>query len=239
MKLLVGSILMSFCLVGVAQEVHQVDRTDQLSNLDPPVVRCVLDEYPRMVLVDLGEGHWGAWSSVFGSFYKVWSGEVNFDGAVFTTRHGPQPVSRGQKVIPGGAMDAIPWGVRRNGSLQKTPFRWKGYRIKKGIPTLSYMLVDKSGKGVEIQETPTLYKDQKGKYRFKREVKVFGSWSDAVVEWSLPNRHGDGSRVVYFDGKANKPLARSLGRTRILRIPHGESRIIEAVCLKTGNGSAP
>ena len=68
MKLLVGSILMSFCLVGVAQEVHQVDRTDQLSNLDPPVVRCVLDEYPRMVLVDLGEGHWGAWSSVFGSF---------------------------------------------------------------------------------------------------------------------------------------------------------------------------
>ena len=230
---------MCFSISGIAQEVHQVDRTDQLVDLEPPVVRCVLDKYPRMVVVDLGDRHWGAWSSSFGSFYKVWTGKVDFDGAVFTTRHGPQPVTRGQKVIPGGAMDMTPWAVRRSGSLQESTFRWKGYRIHKGVPTLSYKLIDSSGEGVEISETPTLYKDEKGSYRFRREIKILGSWSDAVVEWTLPNKHGDGSRVIYFDGETGKPLARSLGRTRVLRIPFGESRVIEAVCLKNRNGSAP
>ena len=221
----------------LGQEVHQVDRTSQLKNPDPPVLRCVLDENPRMVVIDFGEGYWGAWSAVSGSLYKVWKGDVNFDGAVFTTRHGPQPVSRGVKVVPGNPIKDNPWVLRRQGIIEEFDFKWRGYSISNNRITLNYILIDKNKNNIEVRETPYIYKNKSNEFVFSREIKVLGNSSDTVIEWSLSNRHGDGSRVEYFDGITQKKLSRSLGRSRTLRIPQGESRVIEAKCLKIKKGS--
>jgi len=61
----------------------------------PWVFRSVLDEQPRMITLALHDEVWAAYNTQDAALYKVWSGNVNFDGAVYTTAHGPQPVSIG------------------------------------------------------------------------------------------------------------------------------------------------
>ncbi|MFN7120139.1 MAG: cytochrome C, partial [Saprospiraceae bacterium] len=58
---------------------------------DPWVFRSVLDSIPRMLTVALNDNLWAAYSAQTGALYKTWKGTVNFDGAVYTTAHGPQP----------------------------------------------------------------------------------------------------------------------------------------------------
>ena len=74
---------------------------------DPWVFRSVMDEQARMITVALHDNMWASYSAETGALYKVWKGAVNFDGAVYTTVHGPQPSSLGNA-----------WFV----NTQKTPF---------------------------------------------------------------------------------------------------------------------
>src|SRR5690606_37066084 len=62
---------------------------------DPWVFRSVLDEQARMVTVALHDELYVAYDAKDGSLYKAWKGGVNFDGAVYTAAHGPQPSSEG------------------------------------------------------------------------------------------------------------------------------------------------
>ena len=60
---------------------------------DPWVFRSVLDSIPRIATVGLHDDMWVAYNTANCSVYKAWKGSVNFDGAVYTTVHGPQPSS--------------------------------------------------------------------------------------------------------------------------------------------------
>ena len=59
------------------------------------VFRSVLDEKPRMATAALDDNLWVSYDTQTATLYKAWSGGVSFDGAVYTTNHGPQPTSTG------------------------------------------------------------------------------------------------------------------------------------------------
>ena len=69
------------------------------------VFRSVLDEMPRMVTAALDEKLWVAYDTQTGLLYRAWSGDVLFDGAVYTTVHGPQPQSLGATYYQMGASE--------------------------------------------------------------------------------------------------------------------------------------
>lgn len=63
---------------------------------DPPFVfRSVLDGRPRAVTAALHDDLWLSWDATTCSLVRAWCGDVRFDGAVYTSVHGPQPTSRG------------------------------------------------------------------------------------------------------------------------------------------------
>jgi len=80
----------------------------------PWVFRSVLDEQPRMITLALHDKVWAAYSTQDAALYKVWSGNVNFDGAVYTTAHGPQPMSIGDAWLVNEHKN--PWKISKNGS---------------------------------------------------------------------------------------------------------------------------
>jgi cytochrome c len=62
---------------------------------DPWVFRSVLDNKARMVTAALHEDMYVAYDAQKCQLYKAWKGGVVFDGAVYTTHHGPQPSTKG------------------------------------------------------------------------------------------------------------------------------------------------
>jgi len=61
----------------------------------PWVMRSNLDEKTRMLSFALAENIWVSYQTEQGSLYKLWQGELIFEGAVYNTQHGPQPFSTG------------------------------------------------------------------------------------------------------------------------------------------------
>ena len=76
----------------------------------PWAFRSVLDGQPRMLTLALANRFWAAYSAQDGNLYKVWRGDVNFDGAVYTTVHGPQPSSLGDAYFVNEV--SRPWSIR-------------------------------------------------------------------------------------------------------------------------------
>ncbi len=61
----------------------------------PWVLRGNLDDKPRMLMFALAPDTWAAYETQAQSLYQVWQGGVQFEGAAFNHRHGPQPYSTG------------------------------------------------------------------------------------------------------------------------------------------------
>ena len=61
--------------------------------MEPWVFRSVLDKKPRMLTLAMNKDLFIAYDTKRGSLYKAWKGDVDLDGAVYTTYHGPQPTS--------------------------------------------------------------------------------------------------------------------------------------------------
>ena len=90
---------------------------------DPWVFRSVLDTQARMVTLALDDNLWVAYSAEFGSLYKAWKGRVEFDGAVYTTAHGPQPLSIGDAWILNDI--EMPWRLKVNGAEVKPDVQYR------------------------------------------------------------------------------------------------------------------
>jgi hypothetical protein len=103
---------------------------------DPFVFRCVLDKRARMLVAALDEEMWCAWDTTNGSLVKAWKGGVNFDGAVYTTVHGPQPTSRGTDYITGD--DGSPWTAYVDGKPVPTKTRYLGYVLNGSVVSLEW-----------------------------------------------------------------------------------------------------
>jgi cytochrome c len=119
---------------------------------DPWVFRSVLDSIPRIATVGLHDDMWVAYNTANCSVYKAWKGSVNFDGAVYTTAHGPQPSSIGNGWFVN--KHDQPWLVVRGGKEEQPKVQYRGHRFEKGQATLNYELILADGKIIKIAERP-------------------------------------------------------------------------------------
>ncbi|MEM1323233.1 MAG: family 16 glycoside hydrolase [Bacteroidota bacterium] len=126
---------------------------------DPWVFRSVLDTQARMVTLALDDNLWVAYSAQFGALYKAWRGRVEFDGAVYTTAHGPQPLSIGDAWM----LDEIktPWRLKVNGAEVKPEVQYCGHRFKNGRAALMYDLKH-NGTTIRITESPEYIENDGG-----------------------------------------------------------------------------
>lgn len=121
---------------------------------DPWVFRCVLDGNPRIVVIALHEDLWLAYDAESCSLRQVWSDGVKFDGAVYTTVHGPQPTSKGEPDFTGS--EGAVWRLVIDDEVTEVKPLWRGYSIRSNTVTLKYELPLPHGGHVRISETPLM-----------------------------------------------------------------------------------
>lgn len=148
---------------------------------DPWVFRSVLDKQPRMITFALNDRMWAAYSTDSCSLYKVWAGGVDFSGAVYNMRHGPQPMSLGNSWMVNQYRQ--PWVVKVNNTTQSVSTDYKGHRYTKdGHAELMYDLVLADGRRVRINERPE-YVEQDRQPGFERTFSVENCPDDVEVQF--------------------------------------------------------
>jgi len=132
----------------------------------PWIFRSVLDQQPRMITLALQEEVWAAYSTQNAALHKVWSGNVELDGAVYTTAHGPQPLSIGDAWFVSD--HKTPWQVSRGGKEEAVKIQYKGHQIKNGQAILKYELNLVDGNTIQITEQPEAKISETGLASFER-----------------------------------------------------------------------
>lgn len=151
-------ILLALILTA-PQRIDVPEPRNLVRGRDPFVFRCVLDTRVRIVTLALSEDLWAAYDTTTCGFYKAWKGGVKFDGAVYTTAHGPTPTSRGADYARG--LDGDVWMARIGETVTEARAVWRGYRIDRGAGVLLYDVVLKDGRVVRVEERPeSLRSDQ-------------------------------------------------------------------------------
>lgn len=153
-------ILLPIVLAFSAQAAAVSDRPGMPERpRDPFVFRCVLDKRVRIVTLALSDDLWAAWDTQTCGFYKAWKGGVKFDGAVYTTVHGPTPSSLGADYTRG--LDGDVWNAIVDGQPSPARAVWRGYRLERGACVLQYDVVLKDGRAIRVEEWPeSLRSDQ-------------------------------------------------------------------------------
>ena len=135
----------------------------------PWVFRSVLDAQPRMLSIGLDDNLWVAYSAQTGALYKAWSGGVNFDGAVYTTLHGPQPSTLGKGWMENPYEN--PWLITVNGQEEQPKIQYKGHRFENEQIWVNYNLILSSGAIISINERPEYKSNEYGQTAFERTFK--------------------------------------------------------------------
>ena len=140
------------------------------------VFRSVLDEHPRMLTAALNENMWLAYDTQSASLYKAWKGGVNFDGAVYTTKHGPQPTSLGYAY----QLKKEAWILLQNGKRMAPVISYKGHLIQNEEVSLNFQLITPEGETVLVKETPR-YISKDGKNGLERTFEITNSTNYTVA----------------------------------------------------------
>jgi cytochrome c len=169
--------------------------------MDPWVFRSVLDKKPRMVTAALDENLYVAYDAVNCQLYKAWKGGVIFDGAVYTTAHGPQPTSKGYAYYQQPEGKPFWLLVSNDKEIQLTP-RYKGHALRDGDVTFKYELVSDDGQSITVEETPE-YEKNETKNGLKRTFKISGlkDGSDLKIKTTFTNLQEESDYKT--DGKLN------------------------------------
>lgn len=117
------------------------------------VFRSVLDNHARMATVALDENLWVAYDATNCGLYKAWNGGVKFDGAVYTSSHGPQPTSIGA-AYQRGEIEKPVWSLTLPNSAQPVRPTYKGYRIIRGQVQFHFQFPLSGDRVVDVYETP-------------------------------------------------------------------------------------
>ncbi len=147
-------VILLMILVAGAVMSAAADRPRDPRPRDPFVFRCVLDGNPRMVVIALHEELWLAYDAASCGLHQVWRDGVNFDGAVYTTVHGPQPTSRGEPDFTGP--ERAVWRLVVDGEVTDVAPFWRGYSLRGPSVTLNFKLPLPGGGAVRIEETPMM-----------------------------------------------------------------------------------
>jgi cytochrome c len=164
-------IRISILLIALVALLQACDRKNETKRpRDPWVFRSVLDKKPRMVTAALHDNLYVAYDARTCQLYKAWKGGVIFDGAVYTTNHGPQPTSKGYAYYtqPEGDMG---WSFVTGGTESEATPVFKGYAFRDGEVVFKYAFTDEAGSQLLLEETPR-YETRDGKNGLKRIFKI-------------------------------------------------------------------
>lgn len=152
---------------------------------DPWVFRSVLDKKARMVTVALDDNLYVAYDAQKCQPYKAWKGGVIFDGAVYTTNHGPQPTSKGYAFFVSD--DQPSWFVKNGESLAAATPRFKGYSTKDGRVSFNYQLQTSDGV-IDVSETPEyVTRDKSTGWKRTFSVRGIPAGQELVLRTTLTN----------------------------------------------------
>jgi cytochrome c len=113
--------------------------------------RSVMDEQPRILTAALHDDLWVSYDVQRGLLYKAWKGDVNFDGAVYTTVHGPQPTSLGYAFFE---KSDDQWVVMKDAEPLSFKLKYKGHSVLDNQLKLTYKLQLEDGNTITIIERP-------------------------------------------------------------------------------------
>jgi len=138
---------------------------------DPWVFRSVMDAQPRMLTLALAPDFWLAYHTDDGALYKAWQDGVDFDGAVYTTRHGPQPTSLGPAWIESDLRN--PWTyVSGTGDSLTPSFQFLGHHFEGDRAYLDYRLRLPDGHDIALSESPDYQTSPEGYPGLERVFRV-------------------------------------------------------------------
>jgi hypothetical protein len=221
-SLLSAALLVLLAALGAAGAT-QGQKTPERPR-DPWVFRCVLDTRPRIIVIALHKDLYVAYDTTDCSLYKAWQGDVKFDGAVYTTVHGPQPTSRGVDCIV--ETDDKPWLLRRGGKPNDNPTpRWLGYRFIGGQVHMRYRFNfdDISVVVVEVPEARMVGDDM----TFVRTIRVDGLPNTTFLGMTIPLVDSAGSVLRQFiNGRPMRPKPEDTRKVVSLPIAQGETEIV-------------
>jgi len=180
-KLLAGAMMVLLIALGAFGASTKQSAPERPR--DPWVFRCVLDNRPRTVVLALNKDLYVAYDTTKCNLYKAWQGDVKFDGAVYTTVHGPQPTSRGTDFITEPTIE--PWMLRQAGKPVAYPIpRWLGYRFIQGQVHLRYAF-EVNGETVIVVEVPEA-RVMGNDIAFERTIRVHGLPENVRLSLTLP-----------------------------------------------------
>lgn len=164
--------LLSLIFVISCQQGKEIERPR-----DPWVFRSVLDEQARMVTAALHDNMWLAYHAESGTLYKAWKGGVNFDGAVYTTVHGPQPTSKGYAYVQGASEK---WMLRKGGETSEAEVNYRGHRFENDEVYFNLELITPEGQKITVSEKP-VYKKRGNQNGLERLFNVTNTTSYEVM----------------------------------------------------------
>lgn len=174
------------------------------------VFRSVLDGRPRVVTLALHNELWAAYDATHCGLVQAWKGGVHFDGAVYTTSHGPQPTSEGTPYSK-QPVDRPVWALEAPTGMVRPKFG--GYRIEGERVTFRYLFRSGSREMV-VEESPEVRVDEQG-VRLVREFELSGAdlgqprlWTHLDSEHSFDGleetaREGDLVQYGFVDRRAS------------------------------------
>jgi cytochrome c len=146
---------------------------------DPWVFRSVLDLKPRIATVALRKDFWIAYDAGRASLYRVWKDGVMLDGPVYTTAHGPQPLSQGPAWLISPYEE--PWRVLLGGDTLRPEVRYLGHAFTKQNQVRFRYELKLPGVGIRIEERPEYIEDEKGRPGLERIFTVENAPAGAQV----------------------------------------------------------
>ncbi|MCK0146491.1 PA14 domain-containing protein [Arenibacter sp. F26102] len=161
MKHLLVSFFAFWLLMGCNSDKSKLDKERPR---EVWVFRSVLDERPRMATAALNDNLWVAYDTQTATLYKAWNGGVFFDGAVYTTKHGPQPTSLGYAYFSHNEE----WVLWKDGGQITPIIQYKGHRFKDGEVIFKVELRTPEGDIILVEESPRYQRkgDKNGLVRY-------------------------------------------------------------------------
>ena len=156
-------VVVTFFLFSACQDTYE-------PNESMSVFRSVLDERPRMITVKLDENFWVAYSAETGALYRAWRDGVDFNGAVYTTAHGPQPSSIGPAYLV--SHETEPWSLIVDGEPVAAEVTYKGHAERGEQATIRLEFKTRMNKTFTVTETPAYSVDASGNPGLQRTFTV-------------------------------------------------------------------
>jgi len=172
--------------------------------------RSVLDNRARMLTLALHKDLWVAYDATNCGLYRAWSGGVKFDGAVYTTVHGPQPTSMGTVHVP-GITDRPVWTMVSGGKALNQAPEFKGYRFQNGQIQIQYRFRLPGRREVWVYETPEAAPKSDTAIELMRAFSVKGLRAGEEVVLTTVEPVTASGRSFGYDGRLETVSRQAIG----------------------------